>query len=350
MWESFHSRQAGKYKDDPELEEHYLLAAEETASSIDIIWEVLSSNSNQTVSYSGEENIDTEFNKLLSESDFNIDYGEMWSFLSDRKSSLVYNEDFCCDNVYHELLYDSVFTNISKKRFLNQSYIKSDEFEEYYIDLLEGVPEAATESSQSTAKLKVNKGEKAKGKTQNLNNLLIQRLKRLKLESDTIDCGQSEDDKSLVYSCKLCGVQSRRKRSLFMSYVIPEHSKTPSKKPGLTKRRKPKTKVRYMSEIKKTFLCSDLRCDLRFNKRGNRTRHSMTKHGRKDGFRISCGICGKQFTNKFNLARHRLQFHKLAKDVKKCPLCTYVTSRLSNFLRHCGSKHLGLLDRIGYLT
>ena len=66
VWDSFNSRQAGKYKDDPELEEHYLLAVEETTSSIDLIWDVLSSNSNQTVNYSGEENIDTEFNKLLS--------------------------------------------------------------------------------------------------------------------------------------------------------------------------------------------------------------------------------------------------------------------------------------------
>ena len=36
--------------------------------------------------------------------------------------------------------------------------------------------------------------------------------------------------------------------------------------------------------------------------------------------------------------------------VKKCPLCNYVTSRTYNFERHCLSKHVGLLDKLGYLS
>ena len=58
--------------------------------------------------------------------------------------------------------------------------------------------------------------------------------------SEHIDCVKSEDG-SVVYQCKVCNIQSKRKRKLFVNHVLPVHIGGTKKK---DKRRKNKIKVK----------------------------------------------------------------------------------------------------------
>ena len=62
-----------------------------------------------------------------------------------------------------------------------------------------------------------------------------------------------------------------------------------------------------------------------------------------------CVVCQDGFSSKGNFRRHMLQSHRVSKDLKKCPMCSYVTRRANNLARHCLLKHEGKMDSNGYI-
>ena len=229
------------------------------------------------------------------------DFDELWTFIYKSKIDLVHENDYQCVEIYDELLYDSAFSSISLKRYLNHSYQECNSFEDGFKDFINTVVDVDTGSTASANVTKKTENKKAEnkktGKNINLKNLLNQRLKRLKLEEDTIDCEQLDSTKSLIFTCKLCGLESKRKRRLFITHVLPLHIKNQKKSAKFYKKRKPKIKVSFRSEIDKKYICPDLNCDKRFYNRGNRKRHMIYKHYKmSDRFKLKCDICDQHDT------------------------------------------------------
>ena len=349
LWETFVNKTAEKYELAKQFEDKYLLALENITKDFDLVWKFISSQSSEA--YEFDVTIENKYIYLLCEIGFlTTDFEELWKFVTANNSDIVQEQDFHCEEVYDDLLYDSVFARISSKRYLNHNYQCSNLFENSYSELIKVTLEADIGSLiLGSAKNSKKKEDRKSEKSQNLKNLLNQRLKRLKLEEDTIECTELDSLNTPIFTCKLCGFKSKRKRRLFITHVIPYHLKSNQKQDKLTKKRKPKVKVSFRSEINKKYICPNLNCDKSFNSRGNRKRHMLSKHDSSDCNKLRCSKCDKQFTRRFNLTRHILHYHRKTFLLKKCPLCDYVTRRTCNFERHCARKHVGLLDEVGFL-
>jgi len=348
LWKSFVNKKLEKYEVSKEFEDKYVLALENLTEDFDIVWKFISSQSSEVYEYNVT--IENKYIDILCEIGFlTTDFEELWKYVTTCNGDIVPKRDSLCEEIYDDLLYDSVFARISSDRYLHHSYQCSNLFENSYSELIkvsldDEIGSIIPAPTKSSKKNNVMKSEKS----QNLKNLLNQRLKRLKLEEETVECTELDSLNTPIFTCKLCGFKSKRKRRLFITHVIPLHFKSNRKSEKLTKKRKPKIKVSIRSEINKKYICPKLNCDKVFNTRGNRKRHMLSKHRTSDLTQIRCSKCDKQFACRFNLTRHVLHYHRKTFHLKKCPLCDYATRRTCNFERHCARKHVGLLDEVGF--
>ena len=323
---------ADKYKIDRNFEDKYLSALVETTNDFELVWKLVGSQ--KAGDYNLEVKLENEFIKtFFTDELICMDSDELWNFVSRTSSSDIYEEDIRFENNYDELMYDSAYSSISLKRSLQSKYMICSEFEDIYKEAMISVTDREPQLEVVAPSKAVKKREITKNKQPpNLKNLLNQRLQRLKLEEETIDCQQLDSEKSLIFTCKFCGVQSKRKRRLFVSHVIPKHIKIESKLKKKGRKRKSKQKLSFKSEIKREYICPDLNCAKKFNDRSNRKRHMLKNHSRStQKQKLECGICGETFSSRGNFVRHTLQFHRTSTEPKKCPLCNYVTNRSDNF-------------------
>ena len=293
-----------KYRENETFENNYLNLVNRKSDNFSSSWEILGQRKLKTYKFNNQ--FEHEY---FCES--GIDgFDDVWGSISLCCLDDSYMENEIFDQEVTSLVFEAMFKYNSQLKTLAK-YKTCNRFEDCFNQITQ------KEISQ-TINLKENKKvpQKKSEKSQHLKNLLDIRLKRLKQMSDHIETLKNENNKT-VYKCKLCSVESLRKRKLYVGHVIPAHLSASKPKPP---RRKNKRKVKIQSVVFNQFICSDLYCSKRFTTRRARKRHMLISHKRL--FSFECESCSKSFRDGYDLFRHRRSNHKVAPVQLKCVLCT----------------------------
>ena len=321
----WNEKKTSKYKVNEAFELCYLDLMMEKTQDFDVIWEV--STNNYSGSYQFNKTLENEFLKKIEV----LGLYDIWDYVSETcsfdeyENERLFEEELC--NVAFEKGFDHFSRIQSSIKYKTSSFL-----EDCYRKV---VPNENVKGDDDPIVKKKVPNKKSK-ESQNLKNLLELRLKRLKAMNDHIDLIKIDDRKAIVFQCKLCHVQSKRKRKLFVSHILPVHIK-PNKKNG--QRRKNRNKISIKSVIEKQFICTDLHCIKRYATRFARKRHMLTVHYKY--YRFECDICQKKFRDNSNLLRHKKLKHKISPLHLKCLLCSYRTIKAFNLERHCETIHAG---------